>query len=157
MRKLILVLMLLLMTVPTVSLASLKDLNLVVESDGVQTKVDEGAYITSNGRTMVPLSLVASKLNLDVKWFPETRSATIERDGKIITFNVDSRVINIGKDVEIDTQTVIKDGRAFIPLYVLEVEGFLRSQWDKETTTVKVVLNDGETPVNRPLDINIYE
>lgn len=148
--------MLVLMAVPTVSLANLKDLNLVVESDGVQTKVDEGAYITSNGRTMVPLSLVASKLNLEVKWFPETRSATIERDEPGITFNVDSRV-NIGKDVEIDTPTVIKDGRAFIPLYVLEVEGFLRSQWDKETTTVKVVLNDGETPINRPLDINIYE
>lgn len=110
---------------------------------GKQKTYEPPPYIFE-GRTMVPLRLIAEAFFTDVSWNPSDRSITINSCEDTIRFWIDSQTVSIvsdrgTKEVEIDTAPQIVDGRTFIPIRaVSEILGGSVS-WDGPTRTVSIL------------------
>lgn len=91
-------------------------------------KEDDGEiYIDNNGRTMVPLRILAENMNFTVTWDATDKSITIENGPKgTVVFYAGSKVYNInGTHYNMDTMAVsLPPGRTYVPLrYVAESLG----------------------------------
>lgn len=100
---------------------------------------DAQAYIDANQRTLVPVRFVAESLGAKVGWEGKSRSVPISREGQDIRLTIGSAIATVnGKQVELDTQAVMTDGRTFVPLrFVSEVLG-AEVKWESKTSTVLI-------------------
>jgi len=90
------------------------------------------APFISDGRTMVPLRVVAEALGAEVDWIGETRTATIVGNGVSLALPLDVPLPN-----NMGTPTSV-GGRTFVPLaYVAEMLGATVG-WDGATQTVTI-------------------
>ena len=81
--------------------------------------VDTPAPFINKGVTMVPLRYVAEQLDADVKWDQATKSVRIIDDitGSTIIVKLNSTVATIdGKQQNMNSAPVVKDGSVYIPL-----------------------------------------
>ena len=99
--------------------------------NGVTHHADAAPFI-SDGRTMVPLRVVAEALGAEVDWIGETRTATIVGNGVSLALPLDAPLPNnMGTPVSVG-------GRTFVPLaYVAEMLGATVG-WDGATQTVTI-------------------
>ncbi|QIB70047.1 copper amine oxidase N-terminal domain-containing protein [Aminipila butyrica] len=112
--------------------------NINVNGEGVQFTKETGApYVDANDRTQVPLRITMEKAGATVSWDKDTKTATVEKYGKVVRVPVGAKYILVdGKQVETDTTAVIIEGRTYLPIRpVLEAAGF-SVQWDQTTQTV---------------------
>jgi len=85
-----------------------------------------------NDRTMVPLRFIAEAMGAKVDWNENTRSATIELDGKTISVTIDK--IEPGMDVP----AMIIGGRTMVPLrYIGEALG-CEVSWNPDTNVISI-------------------
>ena len=90
---------------------------------------DQGPYINSDGRTLIPVRFVAEQLNAKVDWDNTTRTAIISKNGVTINLPIGSKQMKVtegGKTetVTMDTEAVITGGRTMVPIrYVAEALG----------------------------------
>lgn len=90
-----------------------------------------------DGRTMVPLRAVVTKLGADVEWEQATQGITITRAGKTVHMTLGSAVATVdGQSVQMDVAPYANDGTTFIPVrYVAEFFG-QKVEWDQKSRTV---------------------
>ena len=70
-----------------------------------------------NGRTFVPIRLVAESFGADVSWDNATRTVTIKNDSTTITLKVGSKTATVdGKSYTLDAAPYIKGGRTMVPI-----------------------------------------
>lgn len=92
---------------------------------------DAKPFIDENERTQVPIRAVAELLNCAVDWNQETQTVTITKDnGDTVALTIGSRDIIVnGKSVEMDTEAIISNDRAYIPVrFIAEALG-LEVEW----------------------------
>ncbi|MDW7673668.1 MAG: DUF1343 domain-containing protein [Bacillota bacterium] len=106
---------------------------------GLLIDFDAKPFIDQNNRLMVPLRAIAEALGAQVDWNPQARSISINKDGKIVFFTVDSTLSTVnGQQKQMDTTPVIKNSRTMVPLrFVGEFLG-TTVNWNNQTKTVTV-------------------
>jgi N-acetylmuramoyl-L-alanine amidase len=93
--------------------------------------------LIKNGRTLVPIRVVAEGLGARVGWEQSTRTATIERGNNKLILQVNSaKAIVNGREVKLDAPPTMQNQRMLLPLrFVGETLG-LNVGWDNQTRTV---------------------
>lgn len=107
---------------------------------------DEGSgkpFIDNNNRTQVPLRRTMEMFGADVYWNPNTKSATISKDGTNVIVIVNEKYILVnGSNKETDTIPIIINGRIYLPIRpVIEAFG-LKVSWSNSSKTV--IISDKE-------------
>lgn len=114
--------------------AASENVNLLIEGKSVKPDVPP---LIKNGRTLVPVRVIAEGLGAQVGWEQSTRTATIERENNKLILQVNSAkaVVN-GKEVKLDAPPTMQNQRMLLPLrFVGEALG-LNIGWDDQTRTV---------------------
>jgi outer membrane protein assembly factor BamB len=113
--------------------------------NGERVIFDPPSYI-SNGRTMVPLRLVAEAFFTSVDWNPSDRSIIIRDCDRKIQFHIGKNTVEITENndvdiIKIDTSPEITNDRTFIPVRaVSEILGGEVS-WDAPSQIVSINYN----------------
>ena len=96
-------------------------------------QVSDAAPFIAEGRTMIPLRLIAEAMGADVDWDGNTRTITITRGAAVVTLVVDQPLPNgLGTPV-------INNDRTFVPLlFVAEALG-AGIEWDGATQSIEVI------------------
>ncbi len=114
--------------------------DVTVKIDGaVLSFPDQGAYIDSNNRTLVPMRAPMEAMGATVDWNDNTRQAIFEKDGTIAVFTIGSKTYTVnGVNKTMDTQAIITGDRTCIPIrFAAEAIG-ARVDWDPNTYTVLI-------------------
>ncbi len=93
--------------------------------DGNPMSMDVKPFIDANGRTIVPIAFVSQSMGYKVGWEGTTKKVTVEGPAGTLILTIGSKVALVnGKDVLIDTEAVIVQGRTMVPLrFVMEQMG----------------------------------
>ncbi|MED1785000.1 N-acetylmuramoyl-L-alanine amidase family protein [Brevibacillus fortis] len=116
------------------SSASEDAVNLMIGGQAVNAEVPP---VIKNGRTLVPVRVIAEGLGAKVDWNDATRTAVITKDTQQLSLTLDSRtaVLN-GKQVKLDTPPVISQKRMLLPLRFVGESLGVTVGWDNSTRTV---------------------
>jgi len=109
-------------------------IHMVVEGKEIEPEVPP---VISNGRTLVPVRVIAEGLGAEVTWDEKSRKATIVREKNRVELQLNNKraVVN-GKQVLLDAPPVIKNSRMLLPLrFVGEALGSTIG-WEPSTRTV---------------------
>lgn len=95
--------------------------------------------IIKDGATLVPIRLLFETLGATVGWSEETRTASINYEGKLIEVQVDNDVVWVdGQERKIDVAAVQENGRTLIPLRFLMEEFGFQVDWDGANSWVAI-------------------
>lgn len=130
------------------------DITLVINNEIVSCDVPP---IISNDRTLVPVRVLFEHLDADVYWDPVLRQVVVASEGKIMIFNIDSKIMYLNdKSYTLDAAPIIKDDRTMVPIrFVSENLGF-DVDWDGGSRTVYVStpLAEEDKPHNETVNKN---
>ncbi|MGO0058961.1 N-acetylmuramoyl-L-alanine amidase [Brevibacillus fluminis] len=116
-------------------------LKLMVEGKNVDADVPP---ILDQGRTLVPVRVVAEQLGATVTWDDGSRSATIVRGQTTLELTLDRKTARKnGKDVQLDTAPKVHNGRMLLPLRFVSESLGLTVGWEDATRTV--IVNSPQT------------
>lgn len=112
----------------------------------------EGRYITGDvspfihkDRTLVPLRQVAEALGLDIQWKAQERQVLIKINDKDYIFFPGEAYYRAGDaKVAMDTETMIRNDRTFLPLRVIAEAMGKPVSWDQ--TTYTAIIGTGYRP-----------
>lgn len=100
---------------------------------------DAQAFLDENGRTMVPIRFVAEEMEANVGWDSDTQTALIQKGNQEIKLTIGESAAKVNEEpVSLDTSTILKEERTFVPLrFVSEV---LRADvnWDAASATALI-------------------
>lgn len=125
----------------------------VFASSEIKLNID-GKFIESsvspfieNGRTMVPIRVIAEELGADIKWNEKDRTVEIIKGDNSVLLRIDSRLVELrGKERQFfisDIAPKIVNERTYIPLRLVSNGLGIAINWDEKTRTVLV--NSKET------------
>lgn len=128
------------------------DLTLVINDKTVTTNEDIGQpFITSDGRTMIPLRLVSEELGYQTDWQEDGTIHITSDDGTVdvtLMVGADNYMAN-GKPGVFGTQPTLWNDRTYLPARdFMELYGTVN--WDNDTRTVTV--KTGEPSVEETSD-----
>ena len=99
--------------------------------NGVARQRDVAPFI-QDGRTMVPLALIAEALGATTDWDGNTQTVTIGQDGQNISLVIgESLPNNMGTPI-------IRDGRTFVPVAYIAQELGSQTRWDGNAQAVYI-------------------
>ena len=123
------------------------DVKLVVNGEAVGTTADSGApFITTDGRTMIPLRLLNTVLGYTTEWTSDGVVTVSGANGAVdVTMQIGANnYIANGQAGVFVTAPVVRDGRTYLPARdLMELYGTV--EWDGSTRTVSVTM--GTPPV----------
>lgn len=115
-------------------------INLMIGGQAVTADVPP---VIKNGRTLVPVRVIAEGLGAEVDWNEAARTAVITRGGQKLSLTLDSRQAQVnGKQVKLDTPPVISQKRMLLPLRFVGESLGVTVGWDNSSR--RVIAN--ETP-----------
>ncbi len=93
-----------------------------------------------DGRTVLPIRVVAEALGADVDWDPTAQKVTITKGDTVIELFIGKYIAFVdGEAVQLDVAPFIDNNRTYLPLrFVSEYLGAIVN-WDAETRTVTIV------------------
>ena len=116
--------------------------DVAIQLNGVTLESDVPPEI-SQGRTMVPIRLVAEQFGAEIEWLPETQRVHIRRLADEIVLTIGQPTAQVGgKSVELDVAPYIRNGRTMVPLrFIAETFG-AEVAWRPESRTVVILRTD---------------
>ncbi|MDD4614664.1 MAG: stalk domain-containing protein, partial [Caldisericia bacterium] len=101
-------------------------------------ELDASPYI-KEGRTFVPLSVIAKGFGADVEWVAQTKGINIRLDNTIISMQIGSnRAIVNNQVVPLDAPPEITNGRTFVPIrFVVETLG-AELTWNQDDKSIHI-------------------
>ncbi len=98
--------------------------NIIVNGD-VMYFPDGQPYINEDNRTMVPIRFISEQLGADVSWDEVRQTVNISYNQSTISIPLGKKLSFVdGKEIELDTNAVIENGRTMVPLrFVSEALG----------------------------------
>lgn len=142
MKKLLIALLTLVMVSTNLSVGfAAGDVTIKIDTKVLQT--EPKAYISSEGRTMIPVRVVSEALQCIVDWDGINRVVTIRQGDKNIVLKIgDFNATIDGKAYTMDTKAVINQDRTFVPFrFVSEALGY-QVEWDASLRTVTIFKYD---------------
>ncbi|HOO96557.1 MAG TPA: PQQ-binding-like beta-propeller repeat protein [Caldisericia bacterium] len=102
-------------------------------------ELDVAPYVSSKGRTLVPLRFVSETFGAKVQWFGDEKKIIIERFDKRIVLWVGKPEYEVdGEMIPISTPPEIKSGRTMVPFRAIAEAFGADVSWDGETRTVSM-------------------
>lgn len=97
---------------------SVADQEIKVNVDGQNISFpDAKPFVDENSRTLVPVRFIAEKLGANVSWDEKTQTIFITKSDDTVILRIgDDKVTINGVATLVDTRTVLKDDRTFVPL-----------------------------------------
>ena len=104
-----------------------------------QTKTNDVAPIIKDGRTVLPIKLVAATLGAEVSWDQAAQAVTIQSEDTTIVLTIGKTTASVdGEAVELAVPAFIENGRTYLPVrFVSEYLG-ANVAWDDATRTVTI-------------------
>jgi hypothetical protein len=111
--------------------------NQIKINDDIKT-IEAPPYI-KNGRTMVPVRIIAEAFCCIVTFDPLSRIITIRSQEKSITLFIGYDMVMVnGKEIKLDAPPEIKNGRTFLPLrFIVEVFG-AKIDWNAKLGEIQI-------------------
>ncbi len=116
------------------------DIEIYIDSEPIDFDEDMGApFIDEEDRTLVPYRKVLESFGAEVYWDDELRMAVAVKGDVTVRVPIGEYfIIRNGEKLIIDTRSVIKDGRTYVPLRaVMEAFGTTVT-WDEASKTIKI-------------------
>lgn len=111
----------------------------VTINNEVQPALEATPFIF-NGRTMVPVRLIAEAFGAVVDWEQATKGITIKLNDKVISMQVDNTTATInGESLTLDAPPVIRNNRTFVPIRFIAENFGCEVNWDKYTETITIL------------------
>ncbi|MFA9422123.1 MAG: copper amine oxidase N-terminal domain-containing protein, partial [Sedimentibacter sp.] len=126
--------------------------------DGEDVIADPEPFI-QDGRTLVPIRVVAENLNAEVSWDNDNRIVHILKGDKEVLLRIDSNLVEY-KDKSgtsyglIDVAPSIKEDRTFVPIRMVSNALGATVQWDNDKRTV-IVDSTIKSEITPFFDVNI--
>jgi hypothetical protein len=95
-------------------------------------KNDVAPFISTDGRTMIPIRVIAESLGAQVQWDPETRTAIISENGITLRIVIGQPLAN-----GLGTAVIVGD-RTFVPIRYVSESLSANVVWDGEKETVSI-------------------
>lgn len=106
--------------------------------NGMQFNMDVAPEIV-NGRTFVPIRLIAETFGAEVLWDGNLKQVTIKQEGKVITLTINSKKATIeGKTYELEAPPYIKSGRTMVPIRFISEGLGLSVYWEPQKQLVYI-------------------
>ena len=121
---------------------------ITLASSDVKIKVNgallqDAQAILKDGSTLLPVRSVSNALGGEVTWDGNTKTASINKDGTLVTITIGQKEITVnGKKQEISTPAQVINGRTYVPLRALGEALECDIAWVKETKTVEITQVD---------------
>ena len=110
--------------------------------NGRPVDMDVAPYITSKGRTMVPIRFISETFGADVKWIADKKEIQINRFDNRVKLWVGRPEMDVNDLIKaIPSPPEIKDGRTMVPFRAIAEAFGADVQWIAETKTVRMVFN----------------
>lgn len=108
--------------------------------DDVLLETDVPPYIAESDRVLVPMRAISERLGAEVSWDPETETAHIEKDGRVIELVKNSAEARIdGSVTALEQPAVITQGRFMVPIrFVAEALG-CEVEWNESVWRVEIL------------------
>lgn len=108
--------------------------------DGKAVSTDPEAFI-KDGRTLVPIRLIAEELGAEVNWDNESRTVHISKEDMQVVLTIDSRIIEYTSDNKTffnlcDVAPLINESHTFVPIRVVSNALGVGIQWDNDKEAV---------------------
>ena len=110
-----------------------------IEVDGERIENDVPPVV-KNGRTFLPIRVVAENLGATVGWNSKTQAVTIEREGIFIEVPVGKQTVLVnGEPMKLEQAAFVEKGRTYLPLrFVSEALGE-EVIWDAKNKTARII------------------
>jgi hypothetical protein len=93
-----------------------------------------------NGRTFVPLRLIAEAFGAEVKWYPVFKLVFITISGKEVIFQIGASFASVAaKKYTLEAPPYIKKGTTMVPIKVIADAFGADTQWDGATKTITII------------------
>lgn len=87
--------------------------------------------VIENGRTLVPVAVIASALGAETGWNGETEEVTITKDGTVISLAIGSGKVRVdGREFAIDVPPRIIGGRTMVPVNFVSTQLGANVTWN---------------------------
>lgn len=97
------------------------------------------AYINEEGKVMVPLRQISEELGYMVEWNNNDKSVTVSKESDVMELKIGkSGIITNGKDININSNPIIKNGKTFVPVEVFSNALDLIIGWDKKHSILNI-------------------
>lgn len=134
--------------------AEFNDIQLNIDDRVIKTDV---APVLKNGRTLVPVRVIADNLGYEVEWDQSTKTTKLTKDGVsyLITIGDNKIIASNGKIMHLDVSAQTISGRTMLPIRaIVEISG-ATVEWDNKTQTVFV--NSKGEKINLPSNDTVKE
>ncbi len=113
-----------------------RDISIVINGKSVAT---DTAPVVENGRTLVPVRVVANGLGAEVEWVAETREIIIRKQGDVLTMQIDNpQMVKNGNVIALDAPPKIINSRTMVPLRAVGEALNAVVEWDGGSRTVYI-------------------
>ncbi len=103
----------------------------------------EHTPITQNETVIAPLRELAEALGALVSWNEETMTASVEKDGVILTFPVGNlSVYKNGEEIATGRFNILIDDKAYVPVRLIAESFGMNVDWNENTKTVILKTNN---------------
>ena len=137
-KKRILPLLLALLLCLPVAAGAVRPVGVILDGQAVAFDDTYGyPFVDSAGRTQVPFRVTLESFGCTVSWDNDTRTAIAEKDGTVVEVPIgQAYILENGRQVPIDTTSLIRENRTYLPIRaVLEAFGAYVT-WDSENRQV---------------------
>lgn len=114
-----------------------KDLKLFIK--GKKPDFEGTEPVKKEGRTLVPLRVIAQGLGAQVNWNPQNRSVNIVKGDVNINLTIDNNtsIVN-GRKIQLDVPATIINGRTMVPLRFISQSLGSQVNYDNDTQTITI-------------------
>ena len=106
--------------------------------DDMKIKSDVNPALV-NGRTLVPVRLIAENLGATVEWEEKTSTVTITRDEVVIKLRLgEKKMFKNGQEISLDVAAQAVDGRTMLPVRAVGEALSCKINWDGNINAVSI-------------------
>lgn len=121
-------------------------LPITIHADGEYVHSDVAPTI-QNGRTLLPLRAAGEAIGATVDWDQPTQTATAEKDGKVVSFTLNSTTYYInGEAHTTDVAPSIVNNRTLLPLRVFAEALDANVEWNNDLRDVQIDTTATDAP-----------
>jgi N-acetylmuramoyl-L-alanine amidase len=122
-----------------------------INIDGSELVPEDMPPVIIDGRTMLPMRLIAQKLGCEVLWNEETKQAFVMNDDYTVAFTLGSKKgIKNGTEFTMDVPAMIINDRTMLPVRALANALDINITWDDPTRTVNIGAGGTSTTPTTP-------
>lgn len=123
-----------------------------INIDGEKLVPKDMPAVIIEGRTMLPMRLIAQELGCEVTWNEEARQAYVVNDDYTIVFGMDSKTgYQNGTEFTMDVPATIVNDRTMLPVRALAKALELEIEWDDPSRTVSIATS-GNPSAEKPAE-----